>query len=104
MNTMQERLELSSPLHAASELSAEEKAVVDRLAGRPLADNELFVISTYRVHPPPTGKAREKAAEEIRGAMDTIARKLKDVPAEELERELDDALRKVGPGYRSIRE
>lgn len=89
----------SSPrLHVASELTAEEKAVVDKLAGHPLAHNEVFVIRTYRTHPAPEGEARQEAAQQLRGAMDTIGQKLKDAPPKELERELDKALRDVRQG------
>ncbi len=101
---MEPKPESVSPLHAASELTAEEKAVVDKLAGRPLAHDELFVIRTYRTHPAPEGEARQEAAKQLREAMDTIGQKLSDVPPKELERELDRALRDVRPGYRSVLE
>jgi len=64
----------------------------------------LGSANIYRVHPAPTGAARGDASQALRRAMDAIGRKLKDVPAAELERELDKALRDVRPGYRSVRE
>jgi hypothetical protein len=104
MNIMNAKLEIRPPLHAASELTAAERAVVEKFAGRPLGDSEVFVISTYRVHPAPAGEAREEAANELREAMNVIGRKLKDVPPKEIEQQLDNTLRDVRPGYRRVAE
>ena len=79
----------------ARDLSAEERAAVEKLLGRPLADDEAFDIHTYRPHEAPKGEARKKAAAELAGAMEEISAGFRDAPSQELEEEIDRACEEV---------
>lgn len=87
-----------------NELTPDVRAAVESLLGRPLEDDEAVTLSALKPHPAPTGDAKKKAAAQLREQLDLMSERVEAVPAEELEDALDEAMRHVRPGYRSIRE
>ena len=89
---------------STSDLTAEEKTVVEKLVGRPLADDEVVNVRAFRARPAPIGRAKKEAARALKAQLDSLAACVKDVPAEHLDAALDEALKQVRPAYQSIHE
>jgi len=63
---------------------------MESVLGRSLEEDEAISISVYK--PAPTGKARGEAARRLLDRIDQIAQRTKDIPEEELEAAIDEAL------------
>ena len=90
--------------HPTSDLTAEEKAVVEKLVGRPLAEDEVVNVRAFRTRPAPAGRAKKEAVRALKAQLDRMAERVKDVPPEELDAVLDEALKHARPSYQSIHE
>ena len=90
--------------HTTSDLTPDEKAVLEKLVGRPLADDEVVNVRAFRARPAPKGRAKKEAARALKAQLDRLATGVKDVPPEHLDAALDEALKQVRPAYQSIHE
>jgi len=79
-----------SPIHAARDLSPEEKSVVEKFLGRSLADDESFDIQAYRCHPAPQGEDRQAAWKRLNSVTDRMAEKAKRLSDDDLDALLVD--------------
>jgi hypothetical protein len=87
-------------IHKASELRSETRAAVEAELGRSLRDTEEVSIMALASHEAPTGRARAEAEEALQEHLAHIDRATENVPPQELEETLDEALRSVRHGYR----
>jgi hypothetical protein len=84
----------------ARDLSAPVKAALENLLGRPLQDDELVSLRVYKSHEAPLGEARRDAARTLEEQLDRMAGKVKDVPQNEFETAIDEALEQARPKRR----
>ena len=61
-------------------------------------------MNVPKPHPAPTGNANKQAARQLKKQLDLLSERAEETPLAELEDALDEAMRHVRPGYRSIRE
>lgn len=85
-------------IHKANELKPETRAAVEAELGRSLADDEDVSIMAFSTHDAPSGEARAKAGERLQTYFKRIDSKSANVPDQEVA--LNEALKKVRPGYR----
>lgn len=76
----------------AGDLKPEERAAAEKLVGRSLDPNEAISLDIFRPHPAPAGEVRRKAATRLSGILDRRAEKVRDIPEDEIEAVLDEAL------------
>jgi hypothetical protein len=84
----------------ARDLSAPVKAAIENLLGRPLQDDEQVSLRVYRRHEAPRGEARRVAARRLEDHLDRMASKAKNVPQNEIDTAIDEALQQVRPKRR----
>jgi hypothetical protein len=84
----------------ARDLSAPVKAAIENLLGRPLQDDEQVSLRVYKSHEASRGEARRDAARRLEEHLDRTASKAKDVPQNEIETAIDEALEQVRPKRR----
>ena len=84
----------------ARDLSAPVKAAIENLLGRPLQDDEQVSLRVYRRHEAPRGEARRETARRLEEHFDRMECKTKDVPQNEIEAAIDEALEQVRPKRR----
>ena len=85
-------------VHMTSELSADERQVVERLLGRALGENETLRLTASVdavVKESPIGAAKEKAALQLREQIERMSARTKDVSEEEINDAVDKALAEV---------
>ncbi len=87
-------------IHKASELKPQMRAAVEAELQRSLRDDEEVSIMAFEPHEAPTGEVRQKAARALQEHLSQIDKKTKDIPDNEMEDVLNEALRSVRPGYR----
>ncbi len=87
-------------IHKASELKPQMRAAVEAELGRSLRDDEEVSIMAFEPHEAPTGEVRREAARGLQQHFNRIDPRTKDIPNEEMEDALNEALRSVRPGYR----
>jgi hypothetical protein len=87
-------------IHRASELKCETRAALEAELGRSLQDDEEVSIMTFVPHTAPTGEAHLEAGRNLQDHFNRIDHKLKGASPEETEAALDEAIRRVRPGYR----
>jgi hypothetical protein len=92
-----------SSLHSARRLSPPVRSALEQLLGRPLGDNEAISVRAYEPHEAPSKEQQRALADELRQYFARIDSKSKDIPENEREEILDEAIRSVRPGYRSTR-
>jgi hypothetical protein len=92
-----------SSLHSARRLSPPVRSALEQLLGRPLGDNEAISVRAYEPHEAPSKEQQRAIADELRQYFARIDSKSKDIPENEREEILDEAIRSVRPGYRSTR-
>lgn len=93
-----------APFRAAAELTREERALVEKLVGRPLGDDEVINVRTFRARAAPTGQRKREAARELKRQLDALAERVRNVPPEDVDAALDEALKHVRPTYRNVHE
>jgi len=84
--------------HRASELRPETRAAVEAEFGHPLQDNDEVSVRTV-----PESQIEARRREGVRGLQEHFARmdeRTKDIPEDEVEEILIEAIRSVRPGYR----
>ena len=89
-----------SSLHSARELSPAVRNALEGLLGRSLNDDEAVSVRAYEPHEAPASEYQRTTAWGLRQYFANIDQKLKDVPEDELDEIVDEAIRSVRPGYR----
>jgi hypothetical protein len=89
-----------SSLHSARGLSPAVRNAVEALLGRTLKDDEAVSVRAYQPHEASAAEHRRSAVRGLRQYFTNIDQKLKDVPEDELDEIVDEAIRSVRPGYR----
>jgi hypothetical protein len=92
-----------SLLHNGRDLPPSIRAALETLLGRPLKDNETVSIRTYESHQVPSQEVRETALRGLKRHLAQIDEQVQDVPKEEHEEAIEEALRSVRPAYRPVR-
>jgi hypothetical protein len=87
----------NATINWARDLTAPVKAAIENLLGRPLQDDEQVSVRAYRRHEAPQGEARREAARRLEEHLDRMAGKAKDVPEDQMEAAIDEALEQVRP-------
>ena len=97
------RIVQQTSLHSARTLSPAVRGAIETLLGRSLGDDEAVSVRAYQPHEAPTDRERPVLVEGLRRYFAKIDEKLKDVPDQDLDEAIDEAIRSVRPGYRSVR-
>jgi hypothetical protein len=92
-----------SPLYNTRKLSPATKGALESLIGRALHDNETVSVRTYQAHEAPSGEVREAALDGLKQLFAQTDKQLEDVPKEDQEEAIEEALRSVRPTYRPVK-
>lgn len=78
-------------VHEVLSLSPQERTVLEKLVGHELRDGQVVGVQTNPIlKPAPTGEARQKAARELKEAMDDLAAQVApDATGDELDALID---------------
>ena len=87
-------------IRKTQQLSPVAKQVLEDLLGRDLRDDEEVAIWASNPHDAPSGRSRKQAWDELNQHLDLMASKTDGIPAEELERLVDDVCDEVRHGRR----
>jgi hypothetical protein len=87
-------------IHKAEDLAPTTKVAVEVELGRPVRKGEEISIMALFPHEAPVGEEKEQAVAGLRKCLDRIDERTKQVPEEEMEQLVKDALRYARPGYR----
>ncbi len=87
-------------IHKANELKPQTRAAVEAELGRALADDENVSIMTFSVHDSPSGELRTDAVQKLEASFQKADEHMRNVPEQETESALNEAIRKARPGYR----
>ena len=80
-------------VHHVKELSHDQRSVIENLLRRTLREEESLAIRPARIlQEPPTGADRSLAFHRYRENLDLLADRVRDVPEEEIDRALAEAL------------
>jgi len=82
-------------IHKANELASDARGVVERVLGRVLEPDEEVSIMAFSPHDAPTGEARQKLARQLEDRITRTAESVRQVPDDEQEAAIDDALHHV---------
>ncbi len=82
-------------IHKANELPSEARHAVERVLGRVLEPDEEVSIMAFSPHNAPTGEARQKLARQLEDRITRTAESVRQVPDDEQEAAIDDALHHV---------
>ena len=82
-------------VHRATDLSGDERVIVERWLGRALSADETISVSAYRPHPAPIGNEREAMRRDIITQAREIGSRAPDVTEQELDHLLDEAFAEV---------
>ena len=85
----------NNALRKASDLEGPIRAAFESVLGRSLQDNETVSVHAYQPRPAPTGQTREEAYRRLLDSTDKLAQRVKDVPEEEIDAAIDEALDKT---------
>jgi hypothetical protein len=83
-----------------TELSPEQKAVIEELLGRQLLDREAVSLRAFE--PPTVSETQQRAVEELRRFLETPGRPQPGVSDEELDAAITEAMRTVRPHYTPV--
>ena len=84
-----------SAVHKTRDLSPELRLAVETLLGKTLDEDETVTLRAskgYIIKEAPTGKAREESFQRLSEHLDKMAERVKDVPEEELNTLIDEAV------------
>jgi len=87
-------------IHKAKELKPQTRAAVEAELGRSLSDDEDVSIMAFATHEAPASELRSRANEKLETYFKRIDKQTPTVTGEEAEESLQEALKKVRPGYR----
>jgi hypothetical protein len=90
--------------HKASEIKPQTRAVLEGKLGRRLEDDEEVSFIALLPHEAPVGEAHQNACRRLNASLERIEEKVKDIPVEEFEEILLEAMRSERPGYQECRE
>ena len=79
-------------IHKANELPSDARRVVERVLGRVLEPDEEVSIMAFSPHDAPTGEARQELARQLEDRITRTAESVRDVPDDEQEAAIDEAL------------
>jgi hypothetical protein len=82
-------------IHKANELPSDARCAVERVLGRVLEPDEEVSIMAFSPHDAPTGEARQKLARQLEDRITRTAESVRQVPDDEQEAAIDDALHHV---------
>ena len=82
----------NNALRKAAQLTPPVRAAFESVLGRDLSDDETVSIHAYAARPAPTDKAREAAYKRVLEFGDKLAQRAKDVPEQEIDAAIDEAL------------
>lgn len=75
------------------DLSPDQKVVIEGIVGRALRDDESLTIRPSKIiKQAPQGADRTASSRQYLGSLDRIAERVKDVPEDELDAAIDEAL------------
>jgi hypothetical protein len=84
-------------MYKSGDLPSDAKALLEKLLGRHLADDEEISIWALRPHPAPVGSERREAWRRLNNHLDRMAAKV-DGPVEEIEKLVDEVCDEVRHG------
>ena len=82
-------------IHKANELPSDTRRAVERVLGRVLEPDEEVSIMAFSPHDAPTGEARQRLARQLEDRITRTAESVRDVPDNEQEAAIDEALHHV---------
>ncbi len=74
------------------DIEAAARQWLQRLLGRKLKDEEQVTVMIFPPHAAPSGEAREVAWHRLENVLDKAAERMKDVPDEDFESAVDEAM------------
>ena len=91
-------------VHHVKDLSAEQRMAIESLLGRALLDEEALSIRPIPVtkDAPPLSRRRE-IAKQMREHFAKLDQQTQDIPQDEMDGAIDEALTHVRPSYKPIR-
>jgi hypothetical protein len=91
-------------VHSVKDMSANQRLAVESLLGRQLRDEEKVSIRPVPVakDAPPLSR-RQEISEAMRDYFAGVDEQRKDVPDEEIDAAIDEALRHARPSYKPVR-
>jgi hypothetical protein len=82
-------------IQKADELSSDARRAVEQVLGRALEHDEEVSIMAFSPHQAPTGEARQALARQLEERMAKTAERVRDVPSQEQEAAIDEAVNHV---------
>jgi hypothetical protein len=82
-------------IHKASELPSDARRAVELVLGRVLESDEEVSIMAFSPHAAPSGEARQALARQLEDRITRTADSVRDVPDEEQEAAINEALNHV---------
>ena len=83
-------------VHHVKDLSRNQRIAIENLLGRTLRDEESLTIRAARIlKDAPTGDERASAFRRYQDHLDMLADRVKDIPEEDIDAAIDDALHAV---------
>jgi hypothetical protein len=81
-------------VHHVKNLSADQRMAIESLLGRPLRDEESLTIRPARIlKDAPTGEERTHLFHQYRDHLNRLAGRVEDVPEDEIDAAIDEAIR-----------
>ena len=90
-------------IQRANDLAPNVKSALEALLGRALENGEEISVMAFRPHSAPSSAERGECVERLVNQMNDMADRVRDASDEELNEVLDEAMRSVRPGYRSVK-
>jgi hypothetical protein len=83
-------------VHHVKDLSFDQRLAIESLLGRTLRENESVTIRSAVLRTEaPQGEERARLARQYQQHLDVLAERVKDVPEEEIEQAIDEAIRQT---------
>jgi hypothetical protein len=87
---------VSAMVHHVKDLSSDQRRAIESLLGRSLRENESVTIRPAVVRKDaPQGEERARLAQHYQKHLDALAERVRDVPEEEIDLAIDEAIRKT---------
>jgi hypothetical protein len=84
------------------EIPPEAYEAIEKLLGRPAGENERISIQTHGLDEAPPDEVRHANLNDLKALFARSDEKTKDIPDEEVDEILDEAMRSVRPKYRRV--
>jgi len=83
-------------VHHVKDLSAQQRLAIESILGRALRDEESLTIRPARIlQDAPVGEERTRSFLRYQNHLDLLAERVKDVPEEEIDAAIDEAIHHV---------